>query len=60
MGVDRETAVRRFATEVRLLPIGRLGTAEEVASLCVFMASDRPVFATGSDFAINGGSVQVV
>ncbi|HEX7782615.1 MAG TPA: SDR family oxidoreductase [Sphingobium sp.] len=59
-GVDRETAVQRFATEVRRLPLGRLGTPEEVASLCVFLASDRPGFATGSDFAINGGSIPVV
>ena len=59
-GVDREEAVRKFATEVRRLPLGRLGTPDEVAALCVFMASDRPGFATGSDFAINGGSIPVV
>ncbi|QLC24856.1 SDR family oxidoreductase [Parasphingopyxis algicola] len=59
-GVDRETAVHLFATEQRRLPLGRLGTPEEVAALCVFLASERPGFATGSDFAINGGSIPVV
>lgn len=59
-GVDRETAVNKFATDVRRLPLARLGTPEEVAALCVFLASDRAGFATGSDFAINGGSIPVV
>lgn len=59
-GVDREEAVRKFATEIRRLPLGRMGKPEEVAALCVFLASDRAGFATGSDFAINGGSIPVV
>jgi NAD(P)-dependent dehydrogenase (short-subunit alcohol dehydrogenase family) len=37
-------------------PLGRLGTAEEVADLAVFLASDRARWITGSVYAIDGGA----
>lgn len=37
-------------------PLGRLGTAEEVAELAVFLASDRARWITGSVYAIDGGA----
>jgi len=36
-------------------PMGRLGTAEEVAKLAVFLASDEAAFMTGNAIAIDGG-----
>jgi len=36
-------------------PIGRLGTAHEVAALVVYLASDESAFTTGSLFVIDGG-----
>lgn len=36
-------------------PMGRLGKAEEVASLAVYLASDEAVFVTGQEFVIDGG-----
>ena len=36
-------------------PMGRLGTAEEVAALAVYLASDESDYATGSVFVIDGG-----
>ena len=36
-------------------PLGRLGTAEEVAALAVFLASDESAFITGAEFKIDGG-----
>ena len=36
-------------------PMGRLGTAEEVAELCVYLASDESSFMTGQAVAIDGG-----
>lgn len=36
-------------------PMGRLGTAEEVAKLAVFLASDEAPFMTGNAIAIDGG-----
>ncbi|MEO8501175.1 MAG: SDR family oxidoreductase [Vicinamibacteria bacterium] len=36
-------------------PMGRLGTAAEVAELCVYLASDESVFMTGQAVIIDGG-----
>jgi NAD(P)-dependent dehydrogenase (short-subunit alcohol dehydrogenase family) len=35
---------------------GRLGTAEEIASVAVFLASDRSRFSSGSTFNVDGGA----
>lgn len=37
------------------IPVGRLGTPEEIAALVDFLVSDEAGFATGADFSINGG-----
>jgi 2-keto-3-deoxy-L-fuconate dehydrogenase len=36
-------------------PMGRLGTAEEIASLALYLASDESAFTTGVDHIIDGG-----
>jgi len=36
-------------------PMGRLGNAEEIANLCVYLASDESVFMTGQTVIIDGG-----
>ena len=36
-------------------PMGRLGNAEEVADLCVYLGSDESVFMTGQTVIIDGG-----
>jgi len=43
-------------TWLRQSPIGRLGRAEEIASLILYLASDEASFVTGSEFTIDGGS----
>ena len=40
-----------------LHPIGRLGTAEEVAALTCFLLSDEASFITGSYHLVDGGYV---
>ena len=37
-------------------PIGRLGTPEEIAAICIYLAADESGFATGAEFRIDGGS----
>ena len=37
------------------IPIGRMGTPEEVAGLCVFLASDAAAYVTGATYVIDGG-----
>ena len=45
-----------FARRARkVTPLQRLGRAEEVAELVLFLASDRASFITGQDIAIDGG-----
>jgi 2-keto-3-deoxy-L-fuconate dehydrogenase len=36
-------------------PMGRLASAEEIAPLVVFLASDESIFVTGQTYAIDGG-----
>ena len=38
-------------------PMGRLGTAQEVANLVLFLASDESAFCTGQVYTIDGGVV---
>jgi 3alpha(or 20beta)-hydroxysteroid dehydrogenase len=36
-------------------PLGRMGTPDEIAAVCVFLASDESSFCTGADFTADGG-----
>jgi len=36
-------------------PMGRLGTPDEIAGMCVYLASDASAFVTGQTFNIDGG-----
>ncbi|MFD1147573.1 3-oxoacyl-[acyl-carrier-protein] reductase [Saccharothrix hoggarensis] len=40
---------------VKSIPLGRLGTADEVADLVGYLASDRAAYITGAVFQIDGG-----
>jgi glucose 1-dehydrogenase len=37
------------------IPLGRLGTPEDVASLAAFLASDEAAYITGSTYVVDGG-----
>jgi 2-keto-3-deoxy-L-fuconate dehydrogenase len=49
---DPEAARAAF---VARQPMGRLGTAEEIAAIAVYLASDESAYATGSVFVVDGG-----
>jgi 2-keto-3-deoxy-L-fuconate dehydrogenase len=49
---DPEQARKDF---VARQPMGRLGTAEEIAQLALFLASDESSFITGAEYKIDGG-----
>ncbi|MBW4435827.1 MAG: SDR family oxidoreductase [Pleurocapsa minor GSE-CHR-MK-17-07R] len=38
-------------------PIGRVGTIDEVANVCLFLASDDASFVTGSTYEVDGGLI---
>jgi 2-keto-3-deoxy-L-fuconate dehydrogenase len=48
LGESRDALVARQ-------PLGRMGTAEEVAEAVAYLASDRAAFATGSQLVVDGG-----
>ena len=39
----------------RAIPLGRLGTAQDVADAVAFLASDKAAYITGQVLAVNGG-----
>ncbi|OAB62869.1 short-chain dehydrogenase [Leptolyngbya valderiana BDU 20041] len=49
---DREAAIAEFAAEV---PLRRMGSPEDVASLAVYLLSDESAYVTGAEFAVDGG-----
>lgn len=49
---DYEAAMKAF---VARQPMGRLGSAEEIAALAVYLAGDEAAFVTGQTFTIDGG-----
>lgn len=40
---------------VAMIPMGRIGRPEEIASMALFLASDESSFSTGSEFVADGG-----
>jgi hypothetical protein len=40
----------------KMIPMGRLGTADELASAAVFLASDESSFITDIDLPVDGGT----
>jgi NAD(P)-dependent dehydrogenase (short-subunit alcohol dehydrogenase family) len=39
------------------IPVGRLGRADDIAALCLYLASDEASWITGQTIEMNGGSV---
>ena len=49
---DRDSGREMFVSRQ---PMGRLGTADEIASLALYLASDESAFTTGVAHIIDGG-----
>jgi len=57
IGTDMVKAIRQDVLDkiVATIPVKRLGTPEEIASIVSWVASAEAGFVTGADFSINGG-----
>ena len=53
-GADRDELLAEKAASI---PMGRLGTAEDVGNLVLFIASDECSFTTGAQFNLTGGEM---
>ena len=59
-GILNSTVAEREAEMRRTIPMGRLGAAEEVADLVVFLASDQSSYITGQAINITGGQLMEI
>jgi NAD(P)-dependent dehydrogenase (short-subunit alcohol dehydrogenase family) len=50
---------QRLANIANIVPMGRLGTADEIAKAVVFLASDDSSYITGIELFVDGGTAQV-
>jgi acetoacetyl-CoA reductase len=58
IGTDMVRAIREdvLAKIVATIPVKRLGTPDEIASMVAWLASGESGIATGADFSLNGGN----
>lgn len=54
-GLSKEEIFARWAQQV---PLGRIGTPQELAALVTFLASERASYITGTTIAVDGGTVK--
>jgi acetoacetyl-CoA reductase len=57
IGTDMVKSIREDVLNkiIETIPVKRLGTPEEIASMVAWLASEDGGFATGADFSLNGG-----
>ena len=58
-GLTREQIDEAKAGLVAAVPLGRMGTPDEVAKAAVFLASDDSSYVTGIELFVDGGVAQV-
>jgi NAD(P)-dependent dehydrogenase (short-subunit alcohol dehydrogenase family) len=60
LGVTEEEVTQQLLAQMGGIPMGRMAEPEEVASLVHFLVSPSAAYLTGTNYAIDGGALQVV
>jgi NAD(P)-dependent dehydrogenase (short-subunit alcohol dehydrogenase family) len=59
-GISRAEAEAELLATIGGVPLGRPGSADEVARLVAFLVSDAAAYITGAEFVIDGGNNRVL
>jgi NAD(P)-dependent dehydrogenase (short-subunit alcohol dehydrogenase family) len=59
-GISRDEAEAALLATIGGVPLGRAGTAAEVAELVAFLVSDAASYISGSEYVIDGGNNRVI
>lgn len=58
-GLDQATIAEFGSAMASQVPLGRLGTAEEVAAVATFLLSSDASYVTGAEYVVDGGMTQL-
>lgn len=56
-GLVRTPITEGIPDDMIPIPLGRLGTVEDVANFVLFLASDESSYATATEFVVDGGTI---
>ena len=59
-GISRHEAEAALLATIGGVPLGRAGSAAEVAQLAAFLVSDAAAYISGSEYVIDGGTNRVL
>jgi NAD(P)-dependent dehydrogenase (short-subunit alcohol dehydrogenase family) len=59
-GTSRPEAEAALLATIGGVPLGRPGTAAEVAQVVAFLVSDAAAYVTGAEFVVDGGNNRVL
>jgi NAD(P)-dependent dehydrogenase (short-subunit alcohol dehydrogenase family) len=58
-GLSNLMAAKQKAEAVALVPLGRIGTPDDLGRAAVFLASDDSAYITGIELFVDGGAAQI-
>jgi NAD(P)-dependent dehydrogenase (short-subunit alcohol dehydrogenase family) len=59
LGLSKDQVQGFVDVELSKIPLGRIGTTDEVAKVVVFLASDDSSFVNGIELFVDGGMAQI-
>ena len=59
MGLSKEQIAGFVDVQVNTIPLGRVGTTDEIAKAVLFLASDDSSFVNGVELFVDGGMTQI-